>query len=187
MLKAYSFWNKKNNPYCSITENLTIFHFPCLLINKNMKHSRSCKINFYFLSCSWVNYILWRFPPLLMTSRYFSFSWNQKVGRKRHQVKNSNTYNTKISNSLCSLEEARHTKNHISYMNPFLRHSFKGKTVAQEIAELGLGQGWEVTAKGHRKFEGDGKLFFILILVVVIWLSTFIKTHRTIRSEFYCI
>ena len=36
-------------------------------------------------------------------------------------------------------------------------------------------------AKGHGKFEGDGKLFFILILVVVIGLSTFTKTHRNIN------
>lgn len=76
-----------------------------------------------------------------MTSRYFSFNWNQNVGSKRHPVKNSNTHNMKISNSLCSLEEARHKKNHIYYMNPFLWHSFKGKTVGQEVAELGQGQG----------------------------------------------
>ena len=153
MLKAYSFWNKKNNPYCSITENLTIFHFPCLLINKNMKHSRSCKINFYFLSCSWINYILWRFPPLLMTSRYFSFNWNQNVGRTRYQVKKSNTHNTKISNSLCSLEEARHKKSHILYESISMAF-FQRQNCSTGNSWVGAGAGVRGACKGAREVWG---------------------------------
>lgn len=61
--------------------------------------------------------------------------------------------------------------------------------MAKSISVLACSQGWRqsLTERNAREFSEVREIFYILIVVVVIWVATFLKTYSTINTgTFYC-